>query len=100
MLKVGKSQFDLSIQEFLLWNYGLDDVSNLRPGVICFLCARVRCDDLPVKLESHRQIAPGIVCGVRRRILPTSLRKLSVVSHVRCSFQKKDYLHQQHVTSI
>ena len=75
VLKVGK-QFDLSIQEFLLRHHGVDDVFNLRTGVTCFLCARVRCHDLHVKLESHRQIASRIMCNVRCRILPTSLRKL------------------------
>jgi hypothetical protein len=90
--KVGKCQFDLSVQEFPLWNDGVDDVLDLLARVICFPIARVRCDHLSVKLESRRQIAGGIVGGIRRRILATGLRMLDVVSHVRCSFAKKDCL--------
>ena len=87
VLKVGKRQFHLSIHEFLLWHHGVNDVLNLRAGVTCFLCARVRCHDLHVKPESPRQIASSILCVVRRRILPTRVRKLTVVCHVRCSLQ-------------
>ncbi|MBN2294417.1 MAG: hypothetical protein JXM70_18455, partial [Pirellulales bacterium] len=87
--KVGKCQIDFSIQKLLLGNYGIHDVLNLHPRILCFRSAWVRCHHLHVKLERRGQIAFRILCGVRRRILPARLRKLSVVSHVRCSFQKK-----------
>jgi hypothetical protein len=54
VLKVDKDEFDLGLQQFLLWNDGVDDILNLHPGVTCFMSARVRCHELPVKLESQR----------------------------------------------
>ena len=42
VFKVDMYEFDLGIQQYLFWHDGVDNVLNLRPGVTCFLSARVR----------------------------------------------------------
>ena len=80
-LKVGIDEFHLSLQPFVSWDDGVDDVLNLRTRVVGFRRARMQCQDLLVMPESQRKIPRTIVCRVRLRILPTGIVRCGYVSH-------------------